>query len=232
MKKLTIIFCAALLCSCAKERTPRYDLALSLDSIAMHYDQTDTLAVVHVVAETATLNFVFASSDTNVVKVDDGGVVSGVSVGNATVTATATNGTAEAKCEVTIVPYSNMYVEPPFKWNMTYNEAKALIAPEDLLNDMGNGKDLYARWIPPVDSIRYNFSGGVFSGTSLYIDLSTNFLFNEAVLFVKERCGTDCEVRQGYGTNCSFQNRHDSKCEIHVCRYGGGLISLVYAVKW
>ena len=233
MKNTTLLLLAsALLFSCAKERdnTPRYELALSKAEISMHFDQTDSLAVVHVADETLLLDFVFTSSDTNVVQVSNYGVVSGISVGTATITASATNGTASATCSVTIVPYSNMYVEPPFKWDMTRTEALNHIAEGDLLRVISGG-DIYAKWITPVDSIRYNFDNlGVFFGTGLYIDISTDLLSDEAMLFVRERSGTD--YRMSDDGRHVFQSRHDSNLEIRVRRRAGsdGRISIVYGV--
>ena len=56
MKNLTLLLAAALLlagCGRKEKDLPCYDLALSKAQISMHYDQTDTLAVVHLVEETA-----------------------------------------------------------------------------------------------------------------------------------------------------------------------------------
>jgi hypothetical protein len=225
---------AVLVAGCGKEEKEekQYDIALSAEELAIHYDETAQLDIVHIVEDTENFDFVFTSSDTNIVKVDNDGMVYGVAVGEATITLTANGHKCSANCGVKIVPYSTLFEEPFFRYDATYSEVKSMLRPEDILRDMGTNKDIYVKWKSPVDSIRFNFNSNKFYGTSLYIDLSDDDKFNEALLFLTERYsnGKQYEIRDRSTRWYYYRNAHKLNAEVGIAKGSAQYINIVYAV--
>lgn len=83
-------------------------LTLSKNTLALNLREPAQLTATVLPADTETKTLAWASSDPDVAKVDDNGLVEAVAAGTCTITATTTDGTAlSASCAVTVAPILN-----------------------------------------------------------------------------------------------------------------------------
>jgi hypothetical protein len=198
MKNLFILL-ALLLTACAEKET--YTISLSEQAIALHYDETAQVEIIYETENAQSLEYLFVSSDTNVVKVDNSGVIYGVAVGEAVITAKAGNNKCNAECRVTVVPYSTLYEEPFFKDGATLEEVKQHINTDKITSEriFPQGFEIFCKGESPVDSLEF------YAGNLVGLDYSAVHIkkkeenLQEAILFLTERYGVGNETREGLG---------------------------------
>lgn len=110
MKKLLLLLLLPLfVCACTENEQ---FVTLSDSDVSMHYDETKQLSASYSSDKLEAETFSYKSSDPSIVTVSKTGLVSGVSLGTATVTISSSDGKYTDECEFTITPKSNLYVEP------------------------------------------------------------------------------------------------------------------------
>ena len=109
MKKLFLLLLPVLIFSCTEIEQ---FITLSDTSVTMFYDGTKQLSVSYSSDELKSKTYNYTSSDSTIVSVTKAGLVSGVSIGSATVKVTSTDGKYSAECNFTVSAKSMLYKEP------------------------------------------------------------------------------------------------------------------------
>lgn len=132
----------------------------------------------------------YISSNPNIVYVDGSGMITGVSVGSAKITAVTADGKNTANCTVTIKPQSTLFTEPVISFGSTIE----LIKSKETRTLFGTESDTiqhevlldYQDTNPAVKDILYLFESGKL--TSIWVFFTqTSTLSAELKTFLQER---------------------------------------------
>ncbi len=109
MKKVFLFLLPMLILSCSEKEQI---ITLSDTSVTIFYDGTKQLSVNYSSDELKSITYNYTSSDPTIVSVSKTGLVSGVSIGTATVKITSTDGKYSDECAFTVSTKSTLYKEP------------------------------------------------------------------------------------------------------------------------
>ncbi len=150
MKKILFILTVAILfIGCKKEQ----GIVLSETNVTMHYDEEKQLSVSFLDEE---MDYTFTSSNKNIAIVSPDGLIHGVSIGEAVITAKSTDGQYTAECKVTIKPYHPfLFAELCCNFGAYKNEVKDF-EKRELLTEKDQSL-LYEGDMPYVAMVGYSF---------------------------------------------------------------------------
>lgn len=106
---------------------PVTGIALDKDNATVEVGNTVTVNATLTPSNATYKGVIFSSSDENIAKVNSSsGIITGMTPGNATITATSYDQHKTATCQVTVIPSSNLLKNPGFElgqesWNVTGN---------------------------------------------------------------------------------------------------------------
>ena len=114
-----LLVLTSLFSGCKKEKTPEPTLKLSLQTISLKHNGVEQLSVI------PEQSVVWSSADTNVAKVSQTGLVTGVRLGSTKVTAKNSTNNLVDECQVLVTPRSGLYLEPFYVYGETKSYIKA-----------------------------------------------------------------------------------------------------------
>jgi len=187
-KSLVFLLLCFILFSCKKEQY----ISLSNTSIMMYYDDEKKLTLSYSSDELANLTYKFTTSDTNIATVSSSGLVSGVSIGTAIITATSENGEYSAQCTVTIIPKYTFYTEPYMNWGSSKEDVKdwefRTIQSETSTMITFNGEYSY------VTEVDYSFEDSTLKSSLVIFDLPSPIVENGITEYLLERYVYDTTI--------------------------------------
>jgi len=177
----------------------------------MYYDDEKKLTLSYSSDELANLTYKFTTSDTNIATVSSSGLVSGVSIGTAIITATSENGEYSAQCTVTIIPKYTFYTEPYMNWGCSKEDVKdwefRTIQYETSTMITFNGEYSY------VTEVDYSFEDSTLKASMVIFDLPSPIVENGITEYLLERYVFDRTI----GDNSVFHHRSlDIGCVLSV----------------
>lgn len=184
-KSLLFLLLVFVLFSCKKEQY----ITLSDTSITMYYDDEKQLSLSYSSDELADLTYKYTTSDTNIATVSSSGLISGVSIGTATITVTSEDGEYAAQCTVTITPKYTFYTEPYMNWGCSIQDVKdwefRTIQSETSTMLVFNGEYSY------INSVAYSFEDSTLKNSMLLFDLPSSIVENGITEYILERYAYD-----------------------------------------
>jgi len=104
-KSVYLFFCvfSALLLSCEKEPTVS-SIALDNSTYSLKINETHQFSVTHKPENLPAPSYIWSTSNANIVSVNNNGLITANSIGNATITVSTTDKTLKDSCKVTVLP--------------------------------------------------------------------------------------------------------------------------------
>jgi len=181
MKKLSLLLLPLILFSCTEKEQ---SISFSDTSVTLFYDESKQLSVVYSSDELKSKTYTYTSSDSTIISVSKTGLVSGVSIGTATVKVASTDGKYSDECTFTISPKSTLYKEPFVIFGSTISTVKSKetrkIYSETLTTLIYTDTDADLRYIV------YLFGSGKLTGASILLTQTTS-IATEVTTFLLER---------------------------------------------
>jgi len=181
MKKLFLFLLPVFIFSCTEKEQ---FITLSDTSVTFFYDGSKQLSVNYSSDALKSKTYNYSSSDSTIVSVSKTGLVSGVSIGTATVKIASTDGKYSDECSFTISPKSTLYKEPYTVFGSTISTVKSK-ETRTIKSETTTGL-LYTDTDSDVRYIMYFFANGKL--TSAYTLLTqTTSIATEVTTFLLER---------------------------------------------
>ena len=181
MKKVFLFLLPVLIFSCTEKEQ---FITLSDTSVTMFYDGTKQLSVSYSSDELKSKTYNYTSSDSTIISVSKTGLVSGVSIGTATVKIASPDGKYSDKCSFTVSPKSTLYKEPYTVFGSSISTVKSK-ETRTIYNETTTYL-LYTDTDPDVRYVMYQFANGK-STSALVMLTQTTSIATEVTTFLLER---------------------------------------------
>lgn len=177
MKKLFLFLLPVFIVSCTEEG--ELFITLSDKSATMFYDGTKQLTIHYGSNSLKSKTYNYTTSDSTIVSVSKTGLVSGVSIGTATIKVASTDGKYSDECVFRVSPKSTLYTEPYTVFGSTISTVKSKEAREVsheiiIPNVAPNQNDttiyvVYTDTNPNVTGVWYSFKNGklIYAGVNI-----------------------------------------------------------------
>lgn len=181
MKKLFLFLLPVLIFSCTEKEL---FITLSDTSVTMFYDGTKQLSVSYSSDELKSKTYNYTSSDSTIVSVSKTGLVSGVSIGSATVKVTSSDGKYSAECIFTVSAKSTLYKEPYTVFGSSISTVKS--KETRVLFKETTTSLIYSDSDVDVRNVLYLFENGKFTSACVLLTETTS-VATEVTTFLMER---------------------------------------------
>jgi hypothetical protein len=181
MKKVFLFLLPVFIFSCTEKEQ---FITLSDTSVTMFYDGTKQLSVSYSSDELKSKTYNYTSSDSTIISVSKTGLVSGVSIGTATVKIASTDGKYSDECTFIISPKSTLYKEPYTVFGSTISTVKS--NESRTIYSETTTALIYTDTDSDVRNVMYSFTSSKLT-SSLVLLTQTTSIATEVTTFLKER---------------------------------------------
>ncbi|MDP4239931.1 MAG: Ig-like domain-containing protein [Bacteroidota bacterium] len=181
MKKVFLFLLPVFILSCTEKEQ---FITLSDSSVTILYDGSKQLIVNYSSDALKSKTYNYSSSDSTVVSVSKTGMVSGVSIGTATIKIASTDGKYTDECNFTVSPKSTLYKEPYTVFGSTISTVKSK-ETRTIKSETTTGL-LYTDTDSDVRYVMYLFENGKLTSASALLTETTS-IATEVTTFLLER---------------------------------------------
>jgi hypothetical protein len=183
MKKnlLTLLFPVLLIISCSKKDN-KPSTTIDQDKVSLNYDQTHQFKLNEGSTAVDAAKATWTSSDLSVGTIDAAGLFTANKIGNTTIKAVVNGSTITS--EVTVIPYSELCVEPVAEFGISMTAVKSM-EKRALIEQSTNGL-LYKGENAKVLNVLYSFQPSGLESSILLLS-PTNAVVEESAKFFAER---------------------------------------------